>query len=88
MSRRIPLTLLVFGVLGVAWAGVPVLVSQRGWTPLVALAGAGNQEDATRQLEGGLAVLRALLHGRDVDEETDFEAMLWFPRQIGLIYPV
>jgi hypothetical protein len=70
MKRRHLLSLLLLGAFGVAWAGVPAQVSRRGWTPLVRLAGDGDEAAATLHLQQSLTVFRSLLYGLEIDEQT------------------
>lgn len=70
--RRKTTLLALSGLLlaGVAVAGVPRLVSGRGWAPLVVLAGRGDAALAIERLGQGLSVLRCVLHGLAVDAPT------------------
>ena len=56
MKRPLPLTLTLLA-LGIAWAGVPARVAERGWRPLVRLAGDGDPALAPLREQPGFADL-------------------------------
>jgi hypothetical protein len=57
-------------LVGLAAAGVPQLVSQRGWKPMVALAGGGDADQAVAQLQASVDTFEAILQGLWVDTPT------------------
>ena len=64
---------LLLGLLavGVASAGVPRLIGERAWAPLVRLAGEGDSSLAIARLRAGSDTVAALLHRLEIDPATD-----------------